>query len=159
MKQDINFELIAKQYKCAVAIKYRALKPEEINSLPLGKTLVSKKIDGELWMAHIDKAGAILFAKGGRFIKEGKITKARLDQIIDRTKKGGAEIVKYLVKKKNLDKEYAGVIYLDGCFTAAGASQGTDPKDLNNFGGALIKSGEANPIRDPYPIIDKLLYN
>ena len=73
MKQDINFELIAKQYKCAVAIKYRALKPEEINSLPLGKTLVSKKIDGELWMAHIDKAGAILFAKGGRFIKEGKI--------------------------------------------------------------------------------------
>ena len=34
---------------------------------------MSKKIDGELWMAHIDKAGAILFAKGGRFIKEGKI--------------------------------------------------------------------------------------
>ena len=31
-------------------------------------------------------------------IKEGKITKARLDQIIDRTKKGGAEIVKYLEK-------------------------------------------------------------
>ena len=31
-------------------------------------------------------------------IKEGKITKERLDQIVDRTKKGGAEIVKYLEK-------------------------------------------------------------
>ena len=29
-------------------------------------------------------------------IKEGKLSKARLDEIIDRTKKGGAEIVKYL---------------------------------------------------------------
>ncbi len=31
-------------------------------------------------------------------VKEGKIKKERLDQIIDRTKKGGAEIVKYLEK-------------------------------------------------------------
>ncbi len=31
-------------------------------------------------------------------VKEGKIKKDRLDQIIDRTKKGGAEIVKYLEK-------------------------------------------------------------
>ena len=31
-------------------------------------------------------------------VKEGKITKEKLDQIIDRTKKGGAEIVKYLEK-------------------------------------------------------------
>ena len=31
-------------------------------------------------------------------IKEGKITKERLDEIVDRTKKGGAEIVKYLEK-------------------------------------------------------------
>ena len=31
-------------------------------------------------------------------IKEGKITKEKLDQIVDRTKKGGAEIVKYLEK-------------------------------------------------------------
>ena len=73
MKQEINFESIAKQYKCAVAAKYRPLKSEEINSLTSGKSFVSKKIDGELWMAHVDKAGATLFAKGGRFIKEGKI--------------------------------------------------------------------------------------
>ena len=31
-------------------------------------------------------------------IKEGKLSKEKLDQIIDRTKKGGAEIVKYLEK-------------------------------------------------------------
>jgi malate dehydrogenase len=31
-------------------------------------------------------------------VKEGKIKKERLDEIIDRTKKGGAEIVKYLEK-------------------------------------------------------------
>ena len=31
-------------------------------------------------------------------VKEGKISKEKLDQIIDRTKKGGAEIVKYLEK-------------------------------------------------------------
>ena len=31
-------------------------------------------------------------------IKEGKLSKEKLNQIIDRTKKGGAEIVKYLEK-------------------------------------------------------------
>ena len=31
-------------------------------------------------------------------VKEGKISKERLDHIVDRTKKGGAEIVKYLEK-------------------------------------------------------------
>ena len=31
-------------------------------------------------------------------MKEGKISKERLEQIVDRTKKGGAEIVKYLEK-------------------------------------------------------------
>ena len=32
------------------------------------------------------------------FVKQGKISKKKLDQIIDRTKKGGAEIVKFLEK-------------------------------------------------------------
>ena len=73
MKEEINFETIAKQYKCAVAAKYRPLKPEEISLIPSGKIFVSKKIDGELWLAHINKNGARLFAKGGRFIKEGII--------------------------------------------------------------------------------------
>ena len=36
--------------------------------------------------------------KINELVKEGKISKEKLDQIIDRTKKGGAEIVKYLEK-------------------------------------------------------------
>ncbi len=73
MKQVINLESIAKKYKSTVASKYRPLKPEEIISITSGKNFVSKKIDGELWMAHIDEEGATLFSKGGRFIKEGAI--------------------------------------------------------------------------------------
>ena len=73
MKEEINFESIAKQYKCAVAAKYKPLKPEQISLIPSGKIFVSKKIDGELWLAHINQNGATLFSKGGRFIKEGII--------------------------------------------------------------------------------------
>ena len=69
-------------------------------------------------------------------IKEGKITKARLDQIIDRTKKGGAEIVKYLEKGsafyapaasgvemaecylKDLKKQLPCAVYLNGEYGA-----------------------------------------
>jgi malate dehydrogenase len=65
-------------------------------------------------------------------IKEGKITKEKLDLIIDRTKKGGAEIVKYLEKGsafyapaasgvemaesfiKNLKKQLPCAVYLNG---------------------------------------------
>ncbi len=65
-------------------------------------------------------------------VKQGKITKEKLDQIIDRTKKGGAEIVKYLEKGsafyapaasgvemaesylKNLKKELPCAAYLNG---------------------------------------------
>ena len=73
MTEEINYELVAKNYKFAVASKYRPLKPEEISSIPAGDNLVSKKIDGELWLAHINQNGVTLFSKGGRFIKEGII--------------------------------------------------------------------------------------
>ena len=36
--------------------------------------------------------------KINELVKEGKISKEKLDEIVDRTKKGGAEIVKYLEK-------------------------------------------------------------
>ena len=36
--------------------------------------------------------------KINELVKEGNISRERLDQIVDRTKKGGAEIVKYLEK-------------------------------------------------------------
>ena len=66
------------------------------------------------------------------FVKDGKISKEKLDQIIDRTKKGGAEIVKYLEKGsafyapaasgvemaesylKNLKKQLPCAAYLNG---------------------------------------------
>ncbi len=66
------------------------------------------------------------------FIKEGKLKKEKLDQIVERTKKGGAEIVKYLEKGsafyapaasgvqmaesylKNLKKQLPCAVYLDG---------------------------------------------
>ena len=69
-------------------------------------------------------------------VKEGKISKEKLDQIIDRTKKGGAEIVKFLEKGsafyapaasgvemaesylKNLKKQLPCAVYLDGQYNA-----------------------------------------
>jgi hypothetical protein len=51
----------------------------------------------------------------------------------DFAKKKPDEIVKYLVGDKKLDKAYAGVVYLDGCYTAAGPKQGRDASELNNF--------------------------
>ena len=65
-------------------------------------------------------------------VKYGKITKEKLDEIVDRTKKGGAEIVKYLEKGsafyapaasgvemaesylKNLKKQLPCAVYLNG---------------------------------------------
>ena len=69
-------------------------------------------------------------------IKEGKISKEKLDQIVDRTKKGGAEIVKYLEKGsafyapaasgvemaecylKDLKKQLPCAVYLNGEYGA-----------------------------------------
>ena len=69
-------------------------------------------------------------------VKEGKLSKEKLDQIVDRTKKGGAEIVKYLEKGsafyapaasgvemaecylKNLKKQLPCAVYLNGEYGA-----------------------------------------
>jgi len=69
-------------------------------------------------------------------VKEGRISKEKLDQIIERTKKGGAEIVKYLEKGsafyapaasgvemaesylKNLKKQLPCAVYLNGEYNA-----------------------------------------
>ena len=74
--------------------------------------------------------------KINEFVKEGKISKERLNEIVDRTKKGGAEIVKYLEKGsafyapaasgvemaesylKNLKKQLPCAAYLNGEFDA-----------------------------------------
>ena len=63
-----------------------------------------QKIKSFVLGGHGDSMVAMLESTevGGKkikdFVKEGKLSKERLDQIIDRTKKGGAEIVKYLEK-------------------------------------------------------------
>lgn len=48
-------------------------------------------------------------------------------------KKTPDEIVNFLVNDKKLAKNYAGVIYLDGCYTAAGPKQGRDKAEATNF--------------------------
>lgn len=59
--------------------------------------------------------------------------------------KSASDIVNYISKKKKLPKVYKGVIYLDGCFTAAGPKQGSTPSELNNFCkkvySGLVKAG------------------
>ena len=63
-----------------------------------------KKIKSFVLGGHGDSMVAMLGLtevngkKINELIKEGKIKKEKLDQIIERTKKGGAEIVKYLEK-------------------------------------------------------------
>ncbi|MDA8771257.1 malate dehydrogenase [Candidatus Pelagibacter bacterium] len=63
-----------------------------------------KKIKSLVLGGHGDSMVAMLEAtvvegkKINELINEGKITKERLDEIVERTKKGGAEIVKYLEK-------------------------------------------------------------
>ena len=70
------------------------------------------------------------------FVKEGKLSKKKLDEIVDRTKKGGAEIVKYLEKGsafyapaasgvemaesylKDQKKQLPCAVYLDGQYGA-----------------------------------------
>jgi len=74
--------------------------------------------------------------KINKLVQDGKISKEKLDQIIGRTKKGGAEIVKFLEKGsafyapaasgvemaesylKNLKKQLPCAVYLDGQYNA-----------------------------------------
>ena len=80
--------------------------------------------------------------KINELVKEGKIKKEKLDQIVERTKKGGAEIVKYLEKGsafyapaasgvemaesylKNLKKQLPCAAYLDGEYDTKGLYAG-----------------------------------
>ncbi len=97
-----------------------------------------KKIKSFVLGGHGDSMVAMLGStevegkKISDLIKEGKISKDKLDKIIERTKKGGAEIVKYLEKGsafyapassgvemaesylKNLKKQLPCAAYLDG---------------------------------------------
>lgn len=55
------------------------------------------------------------------------------------------QIIHFLVAEKKLDKDFASVVYLDGCYTAAGPKKGRDAAELTNFAGkvyaGLVKAG------------------
>ena len=97
-----------------------------------------KKIKSFVLGGHGDSMVAMLEStevegkKINDLVKEGKISKEKINQIVDRTKKGGAEIVKYLEKGsafyapaasvvgmaesylKNLKKKLPCAVYLNG---------------------------------------------
>jgi malate dehydrogenase len=101
-----------------------------------------KKIKSFVLGGHGDSMVAMLGhtevegKKINELVKEGRISKEKLDQIIERTKKGGAEIVKYLEKGsafyapaasgvemaesylKNLKKQLPCAVYLNGEYNA-----------------------------------------
>ena len=107
-----------------------------------------KKIKSFVLGGHGDSMVAMLGLtevdgkKISELVKEGKITKEKLEQIVDRTKKGGAEIVKYLEKGsafyapaasgvemaesylKDLKKQLPCAAYLDGEYDAKGLYAG-----------------------------------
>jgi len=71
-----RLETIAKRYKAAIASRYRAIKPSDINLIPHGPCFVSPKIDGELWLAELNGNQVHMFAKGGRHLDSGPINEA-----------------------------------------------------------------------------------
>ena len=97
-----------------------------------------QKINSFVLGGHGDSMVAMLGStkvngkKINELVEEGKISKEKLEQIVDRTKKGGAEIVKYLEKGsafyapaasgvemaesflKNLKKQLPCAVYLNG---------------------------------------------
>ena len=101
-----------------------------------------KKIKSFVLGGHGDSMVAMLEhtevegKKLNELVKEGKISKEKLDEIVDRTKKGGAEIVKYLEKGsafyapaasgvemaesylQNLKKQLPCAVYLNGQYGA-----------------------------------------
>ncbi len=107
-----------------------------------------QKIKSFVLGGHGDTMVAMLGAtevdgkKINELVKEGKISKEKLDQIIERTKKGGAEIVKYLEKGsafyapaasgvemaesylKDLKKQLPCAAYLDGEYNVNGIYAG-----------------------------------
>lgn len=70
---DPRLEAIARRYKAAIASRYRAIRPADIDLIPHGPCFVSPKIDGELWLAELNGDQVHLFAKGGRQLCSGPI--------------------------------------------------------------------------------------
>jgi hypothetical protein len=70
---DPRLETLARRYKASVAGRYRAIRPADLQVIPHAPCFVSRKLDGELWLAELHKGKARLFARGGRFLDEGPL--------------------------------------------------------------------------------------
>lgn len=79
-----------------------------------------------------DTAPIVILAHGGSAVSKGKVYAKNF------AGKKPNELVKFLVKDKKLPKNFAGIIYLDGCFTAAGK---TDMNFAKKVYDALVKLG------------------
>jgi hypothetical protein len=73
---DSRHESLVRQYKAAVAGRYRSIRPDELQLIPHAPCFVSRKIDGELWLAELHQGSASLFARGDRLIEEGPVLDA-----------------------------------------------------------------------------------
>lgn len=73
---DPRLETLARRYKASVAGRYRAIRPSDLQVIPHAPCFVSRKLDGELWLAELHKGKARLFARGGRVLDQGPLLKA-----------------------------------------------------------------------------------
>ena len=73
---DSRLESLARRYKASVAGRYRAIRPGDLQLIPHAPCFVSRKIDGELWLAELHQGKACLFARGGRLIEKGPVLDA-----------------------------------------------------------------------------------
>ncbi len=127
-----------------------------------------KKIKSFVLGGHGDSMVAMLGStevegkKIEKLMKEGKIKKERLEEIVERTKKGGAEIVKYLEKGsafyapaasgvemaesylKDLKKQLPCAVYLDGQYGVKDIYAGV-PVIIGSNGVEKIIELELNP--------------
>ena len=73
---DSRLESLARRYKASVAGRYRAIRPGDLQLIPHAPCFVSRKIDGELWLAELHEGKACLFAHGRRLIEKGPLLDA-----------------------------------------------------------------------------------
>jgi hypothetical protein len=90
------------------------------------------KTGDEANLKKVDKAPIVIVAHGGSAESRGKVYAKKFAE------KSPKDLVKFLVKDKKLPKAYAGTLYLDGCFTAAGK---TDKNYAKKVHGLLVKVG------------------
>ena len=55
---DPRLETLARRYKASVAGRYRAIRPSDLQVIPHAPCFVSRKLDGELWLAELHKGKA-----------------------------------------------------------------------------------------------------